>query len=182
MFLILLSEIVFFANFACDKARWFSPSLPPKKKTFAGGKLSCLKQIVKFLRVLLKTNQNNFTFLRLLLAINQDECIFLQLLLTINRDNCSFFSNTLIRIATPGLWRYPVENQRKWLLVLIHVNAFKWKNIEPYPSIDNCWIIFLLLVSKMVINLTKNTIKSTVRPWAVTSLKEKSRSIFIRKL
>ena len=204
MFLILLSEIVFFANFACDKSRWFSPSLPPKKKMFAGGKLSCLKRIVKFLRVLLKTNQNNCTFLRLLLAINrnnfwqksikatfasgksrwlkkskyifanfvgdkfrwlqlsrlvlainrddcsflrllvvinQDECIFL---LTINRDNCSFFSNTLIRIATPGLWRYPIENQRKWLLVLIHINAFKWKNIEPYPSIDNCWIIFLL--------------------------------------
>ena len=72
MFLILLSEIVFFANFACDKSRWFSPSLPPKKKMFAGGKLSCLKQIVKFLRVLLKTNQNNFTFLRLLLAINRN--------------------------------------------------------------------------------------------------------------
>ena len=128
---------------------------------------------------LLAINQDDCSFLRLLVVINQDECIFL---LTINRDNCSFFSNTLIRIATPGLWRYPIENQRKWLLVLIHVNAFKWKNIEPYPSIDNCWIIFLLLVSKMVINLTKNTIKSTVRPWAVTSLKEKSRSIFIRKL
>ena len=72
MFLILLSEIVFFANFACDKSRWFFPSLPPKKKMFAGGKLSCLKQIVKFLRVLLKTNQNNCTFLRLLLAINRN--------------------------------------------------------------------------------------------------------------
>ena len=72
MFLILLPEIVFFANFACDKSRWFSPSLPPKKKMFAGGKLSCLKRIVKFLRVLLKTNQNNCTFLRLLLAINRN--------------------------------------------------------------------------------------------------------------
>ena len=136
-----------------------------------------------FSRLLLAINRDDCSFLRLLVAINRNECIFLRLLLAINQDNCMyFFSNTLLRIATPGLWRYPVENQRKWLLVLIHVNAFKWKNIEPYPSIDNCWIIFLLLVSKMVINLTKNTIKSTVRPWAVTSLKEKSRSIFIRKL
>ena len=39
----------------------------------------------------------------------------LRLLQAINRDDCSYlFSNTLLRIATPGLRRYPVENQRKW--------------------------------------------------------------------
>ena len=40
-----------------------------------------------------------------------------------------FFSNILLQIAIPSLWRYPVENQRKWLLV--HVNTFKWKNWRP---------------------------------------------------
>ena len=41
-----------------------------KKKTSAGGKLTCWKKIVTFLRVLLKINRHNCTFLRILLAIN----------------------------------------------------------------------------------------------------------------
>ena len=86
-FLILLSEIAFFWIFARDKSRWFFPSLSPKKKTFAGGKLSWLQKIVTFLRVLLKINRNDCTFWTVLLAINWNDCSFSQLLLAINRDN-----------------------------------------------------------------------------------------------
>ena len=46
MFLILLSAIAFFANFGCDKSRWFFLFCPQKRRA---GKLSSLKKIVTFL-------------------------------------------------------------------------------------------------------------------------------------
>ena len=108
MFLILISEIVFFANFACDKSRWFSPSLPSKKKMFAGGKLSCLKQIVKFLRVLLKTNQNNCTFLRLLLAINRN----------------NLWQKNIKATFASGKWRWLKKNE--YIFTTFVSDKFRW--------------------------------------------------------
>ena len=75
----------YLATFASDKSKWW----------------------YLYLRLLQAINRDDDIFiLRLLLALNQYNCLFLRLLLSINRDDCpTFFSNTLLRIATPGIRR-----------------------------------------------------------------------------
>ena len=84
MFLIILSEIEFFAIYGCNKSRWFFPFLPPKRRHLLAVAWVDWKKNCYIFASFAKKNRNDCTFFRLLLTINWDVCSFPQLFLAIN--------------------------------------------------------------------------------------------------